>query len=165
MKTKFVLLSSLFLAAAWLTACANRPAPRTEIRLSSDAAAAQHGIHNETLRRIMWDLTLTPAARLPDDANDLRPPRWKREDAERVLGAMAESAKAIPDVLADADLPEASKVEFRALATHLRNNTLRLRAEVPTLSPEEIARRFDALQDTCIACHERFRVIPLIPDR
>lgn len=164
MNTKSLILSSALTVAVLLVACTSQRHLQTEIRLSSGGAAAQHGIHNKTLRKIMWDLTLAPAARLPEDVNEVKEPKWRRSDAKRILGAMAESANSIPDVLKGVDIADARKAEFQAMVTNLRANTLRLRDDVDQLSPEAIGKRFDELQASCHACHDRFRVLPLIPD-
>lgn len=125
-------------------------------------ATMEHAVHNSQLRTVMWDLMLAPANKLPQELDMDREQKWQREDAVRILGQMAKSADIIPDVLVDVDLPESQKEKFRELAANLKAETLRLRADVPQLNPDEIGHRFDALQNHCVACHQRFRVLPTI---
>ena len=161
MKTiKPILLAA---TAGLLLSCQSDERLYFDLSNSIDAEATRrHAVENEKLRKVMWSLVLAPSNKLPQELDTEREQEWRRDDAVRILGHMAESADAIPEVLVDVDLPESQKERFRDLATDLKTATLKLRADAPKLTADEIGRRFDALQDQCIACHRKFRVLPTL---
>lgn len=160
MKTKIILLTAM---AGLLLACQSDERLYFDLSNTIDEEATRkHAVDNAKLRKVMWSLMLAPANKLPQELDSDREQKWQREDAVRILGHMAKSADTIPNVLTDVDLPESQKEKFRELAAKLKAETLRLRTDVPRLNPEEIGQRFDALQNHCIACHQRYRVLPVI---
>ncbi|MGB0580891.1 MAG: cytochrome c [Limisphaerales bacterium] len=160
MKTKILLMAT---TAALLLACQSDERLYFDLSNSIDAEITKrHAVENTKLRKVMWDLILAPATRLPQELDTDREQKWQRQDAVRILGRMADSADTISNVLKEVDLPESQKEKFRELAASLKTETLKLRADVPTLNPDQIGQRFDALQQNCIVCHQRFRILPVI---
>jgi cytochrome c556 len=149
--------SILLIVAALSVGC--RPALQ---ELSSNAPAARHALHNRQLKGIMERLAMLPAERMPQELDVVREQEWRREDAARILGAMASSAAAIPTVLQNVELTEEQRGAFRQLSEGLRRDSEALQNELIRLTPTEIGRRFDALQAHCDACHSRFRVLPAL---
>ena len=162
MKIDSIFLVTGIALAGLLAACQNTGPKSSEIRLSSGTAAARHGVHSEALRKVMWDLTLAPVTRLPQELDVEKEQKWRRSDAIRILGEMAKSADSIPDVLSGVELSDARRDQFMQLDGELRTEANRLRNDVNQLEPEEIGRRFEALRINCNACHDRFRVLPVI---
>ncbi len=159
MKIKAILLLS---SAALLAACQSNERLLFDMSdsINAEVASSRHAVHNMELRKVMRGLLPAPAKR-PMAAVDAEPEQpWRRDVAMRILGRMALSADRIPDVLEDADLPELKKQQFRDLAEQLKIGALRLRTQITRLDKDEIGRRFDGLQGHCIACHQKFRVLP-----
>lgn len=162
MNTKSTFLVTGVALATLLAAC-QHPGPSSQgIRLSSGTAAAEHGIHSEQLRKIMWDLMLAPTDRLPQELDVEKEQKWRRSDAVRILTKMAQSADTIPEVLKGVELSQTRTEEFLRLAGELKTAATRLRDDVEQLTPMEIGKRFDSLQHNCNACHDRFRILPLL---
>jgi len=82
----------------------------------------------------------------------------RAEQIAEVARAMQASAARIPDAAAESALEGEERRDFARLARRLEDQTGALVADAPRLSPEELRKRADALQGTCDACHQRFRI-------
>lgn len=151
-------LTSLAAAAIILVlaACRNAAPPTTP--------AGRHAVHSENLRKVMSSLALAQTDRLPQELDTDQEQQWRRSDAVRILGNIAESAARIPNVLGETSLTKSHQDEFRTLAGNLRAAALQLQQEIPVLKADEIGNRFQVLMQNCSACHDRFRSLPSLPD-
>jgi len=151
-----VLEAALVLALA-AAGCAPPARVRYEERLEEVAAPAEHAVHSERLQEIMRGLDRLSRERLPQ-AFDVEAERKRRVAAvvEHAL-AMAESASRIAAAAPQAELEGPRLAAFEERARTLRERSLGLAREAPQLTVAEMHVRLEAIQDTCHACHARFR--------
>lgn len=162
MKPTVQLLLAATVVVGLLSACQHPSKKGREFVSDPNAPAARHAVYNQQLKGIMERLAMLPAERLPQELDVVREQRWRRDDAVRILAAMAASADAIPTVLTSVELPDEHRRAFRDMSEGLKRAAEALQADAPKLTPEEIGRRFDALQVHCHACHSRFRILPVL---
>jgi len=110
----------------------------------------------------MKQMGRTDAAFLPQELDhEAQEERWRASIAE-LAGAIVRSAGDIPDVLEGVTLTPESRDEFLRLARELEDRARIVQDEVPELSFSELDERVTTMRASCIECHARFRVLPLV---
>lgn len=157
------LLLCALAALAVCAGCGGSAQGRYEERLERAPAPAAHGVHSQRLTELMRGLERLRDARLPQ-AMDIHAERELRAGSiAEVARAMARSARDIEHAPLGADLDGAQHHEFRRLAQQLGERSERLAEEAPSLSLHAVEERVEAIQATCDACHQQFRLPPLRP--
>jgi len=135
-------------AAALAAACADG--------LPRERPPALHAVHSSTIRARMAQLERLTVGELGGGTTT-------RRDVARVAAELAETAARLPDLIASVDMDADDRSHFVVFADALRGRALRLAEAAPTAPPEALAARVEEITDTCVVCHQGFRVAP--PDR
>lgn len=80
-------------------------------------------------------------------------------EARQLADGLAAAAGSIPQVIHMLPLPEADRRSFLVQVDTLREQAIRLERAAALGDRENMRRVLDAIDETCLSCHERFRDI------
>lgn len=144
-----------------LTSCASSPRAEYATRPADKGAPALHAVHNERLQAVMSELNHLTHDRLPQEF-DIEAERDRRlAEAAEVAGAIAHTAKRIPDVLPRLDLNEEQRDRFVELSDKLEVEAFDLERLARQKSARGMEEGLDRLVAACHACHTAFRLQPV----
>jgi cytochrome c556 len=139
------------------TGCAAPAQVRYEREVEQAAPESVHGVHSQRLVELMRGLERLRDARLPS-AMDLAGVEAGRErEIDRVSRDLAASARAIAPAVTALAMSDADRREFLGLAAELERRAEDL-ATAPVATPDAVRTRVAAIEETCQACHRRFRI-------
>jgi cytochrome c556 len=131
---------------------------RYEEELERTPPAAAHAVHSQRLAELMRGLERLRGERLPQNMEVSVQEERRAEQIAEVARSMQASAARIPNAAAEAGLDAEERQDFAGLARQLEEQAGALVADATRLSPDELRERADAIQGTCDACHQRFRI-------
>jgi hypothetical protein len=150
-------LLALLVASAAAPGCRGPAQVRYEEALEQAPAPAAHAVHGERLVDVMRALERLRDERLPA-AFDVEAERERRgRRVSEVALAMAAAAERIPPAAAERPLDPAERAEFLRLADGLARRARHLAEAAPRLEPQELRGAIEGIEQTCSACHGRFR--------
>jgi cytochrome c556 len=123
----------------------------------------RHWVQNQQLRNLMKAMNTKTQANWPRNVpQDPEDPRSDNLDqmmanAAALSDSLANTALLIPVSAKDSKMSEADSAGFQAEATTLHRQALRLGVAAKEKNIERMQISLDALGDTCISCHSRYR--------
>ena len=123
---------------------------------------ARHAVHSDQLRGHMADLGRFTYKSMPQEIDPEEHRQQTLREAATAAGRIAETARYIPDVLANVRLDENNKQYFISLATKLEVQAADLSRKASSGSSEGVTQSLSRVQATCDACHTAFRVMPAV---
>jgi len=143
-------------------ACASARSSKTE-KQHNESDATGHWVQDAQLRRIMDELESLAAVTWPQE---LEPEMSKTEiqrrlmmfsEAQSLAEGLAQAADEIPRTIAKVEISEADRRGFLALVETLREQAQRLGEAARTGDDRRMEWHLNAINETCVSCHERFR--------
>lgn len=131
-------------------------------RADEKSDAAVHAIYNERLHELMQSLSRASLARVPQEIGTNAERRQRSRAVAYVAAEMVDAAERIPDVLTDVDLTPDQRAKFIALANRLQIQATDLETLARDNRVLEMESKFYEINQTCAACHQAFRVLPLV---
>jgi soluble cytochrome b562 len=123
----------------------------------------RHWVQNQQLRSLMKSVqlkTLTNWPRqVPQDPEDpqLVNPDALMANAAILADGLADAAVRIPASVTNSKMSDADSAGFQAEANTLHRQALRLGEAAREKNVEHMQMSLDAINDTCISCHSRYR--------
>jgi cytochrome c556 len=144
------------------------PPPTTDPALAAQASwtpngVGQHWVQNQQLRALMKAMNSKTQADWPRDIpQDPEDPHSDNLDQMMASAAtlsddLANAALLIPVSAGNSKMTEADSAGFQAEASTLHRQALRLGVAAKAKNIEQMQSSLDALGDTCISCHSRYR--------
>lgn len=114
-------------------------------------------MHSERLRDVMDGLDRLQGQRLPAELDASAERALRRGEIATLARALADAASRIPQAPRGASLDASAEGEFLGLAETLQRQALALAAGVDLLPPRALRQQLAVIDETCRACHDRFR--------
>ena len=156
------------LAAAMATgpfSCVDTPKKRYQQLLSRTTQPALHAAHSERLEAIMADMSRLTLYHQPQELDLARQRDERAREMAAVASAMAEAARRIPDVLDEVRMGGEHRELFVGLADTLHDQARQLERLATGRQIMEMEAMLHEINRTCAACHQAFRVLPVVTTR
>ncbi len=143
-------------------ACSQSPRQRYERKLADTGKPAIHAVHDEWLRQLMADLREIALEQITQEMEPGLAGGPKADEIADIAECLAETSREIPTVLQDVRLSSEDQRFFKALSNKLAAQALELAGlarqnEVPAMEA-----KLDEMISTCNACHNSFRILPVV---
>ncbi len=125
-----------------------------------DDETQKHVIHSERLVGVMRGLQSMANERLPQELEVQSERERKIAHVKNVAKHMVSSARNLPKIMKEVNLPDDAKGKFLELATQLEQQSAALEGEASKLTIAQIRERVDTIRVTCSLCHSSFRELP-----
>lgn len=159
--TQFGILTVTLLAGLGVQAC--KLSHREPGSSSPGPEATAHWVQNAQLRTIMDELQLLAMESWPQELDPEMPKSGLQQrlkaftEAQRLAAGLAQGAVEISAAVAKAKMSEADRRSFLAQVETFRDQAQRLGEAADAQDPEGMEQLLNAIDETCMSCHGRFR--------
>lgn len=154
----YLLLAAMMLPLIGLAACQ----PGLNGRPPEGPPRTHHAVHSERLRNLMGEVHAAVQRSWPQEIQQEKKAEAQRDReaqlrrAARLASFLADSAQAIPDAIADVDLPPAERDQFNAKAYLLEQQALALQQRAERGDVDRMRAILADVKTTCTGCHDQF---------
>jgi len=148
----------------WCGSCAPGDKAQYERHLEGAGPPALHAVHSERLQQLMKHMGDVTRDRMPQEMDGGAERDQRIREVRQAAGGIAETATHIPEILKDVQMSEEHREVFVTLARQLRTQSLALQAAANRNDLRALNDGMQTIMTTCNACHNAFRVLPVVPD-